>query len=106
MINSGQMRERVTIQRPVDSQSPMGEATLTWEDIATVWASVYNVNARDYFAAQQAGAIVTHKIRIRFLPELNQQCRVIWRGRVMEISSYMERENRAIHELLVKEDVN
>ena len=106
MINSGQMRERVTVQRPVDRQSTFGEATLEWEDVADVSASVFNVRAADYFAAQQAGALVTHKVRIRFLPELTYQCRLIWRGRVMEIASIMERETRAIHEILAREDVS
>lgn len=106
MINSGQMRERVTVQRPVDKQSTFGAATLEWEDVADVSASVFNVRASDYFAAQQAGALVTHKVRIRFLPELNYQCRLIWRGKIMEIASIMERETRAIHEILAREDVS
>ena len=104
MINTGQMRERVTIQKPVDRQSPLGEATLEWEEIGTVWASVFNVSAKDYFAAQQAGALVTHRVRVRFLPELTIQCRLIWRGRKMEIASILERESRSMHEVLARED--
>ena len=104
MIVSGQMRERVTIQAPADQQSPLGEATVTWSDVATVWASVMGVSARDYFAAQQSGVVITHRIRIRFLPELNHQQRMIWRGRTFEISSILERENRSVHEILARED--
>jgi SPP1 family predicted phage head-tail adaptor len=104
MINSGQMREKVTIQRAVDQQSAFGEATIVWEDVATVSAAVMGVRAADYFAAQQAGQIVTHRIRIRFFPGLTHQHRLIWRDRVMEISSVLEREVRAIHEILARED--
>lgn len=104
MINAGAMRERVTIQRPVDQQSAFGETTLTWEDEATVYASVMGVRAADYFAAQQAGVLVTHRIRIRFFPGLTHQHRLIWRGRVMEISSVLERDTRSIHEILARED--
>lgn len=100
------MRERVLIQRPVDRQNPLGEATLEWEDVAEVWAVVYNVRASDYFAAQQAGAIVTHQIKIRFFPSLNYQHRLIWRGRTLEIASVMEREKRTIHEILAREDTS
>lgn len=106
MINAGQMRERVTVQRPVDRQSTLGEATLEWETIADVSANVFNVRASDYFAAQQAGALVTHRIRIRYLPELTYQCRLIWRDKIMEIASIMEREVRAIHEIFAREDVS
>ena len=104
MINSGTMRERVTIQKPVESQSSFGETTLTWADEATVYASIMGVRAVDYFAAQQAGTLVTHRIRIRFFPGITQQHRMVWRGRVMEISSVLEREARSIHEILARED--
>lgn len=104
MIHSGSMRERVTIQKPVEQQSSFGETTLTWEDEGTVYASIMGVRASDYFAAQQAGVLVTHRIRIRFFPGLTHQHRLIWRGRTMEISSVLERESRAIHEILAREE--
>lgn len=104
MINSGAMRERVTIQRPVENQSSFGETTLSWEDEGTVYASIMGVRAADYFAAQQAGVLVTHRIRIRFFPGLTHQHRLLWRGRVMEISSVLEREARSVHEILARED--
>ena len=100
----GQMRERVTIQKPVERQNPFGETTLEWEDEGTVYASVMGVRAADYFAAQQAGVLVTHRIRIRFFPGLTHQHRLVWRGRVMEVSSILERETRAIHEILAREE--
>jgi head-tail adaptor len=46
---------------------------------------------------------VTHKVRIRFFPGIAHTWRMIWRGRELEISSIVEREVRAIHEILVKE---
>lgn len=104
MIHSGSMRERVTIQKPVENQSSFGETTLTWVDEGTVYASVMGVRASDYFAAQQAGVLVTHRIRIRFFPGITHQHRLVWRGRVMEISSVLERETRSIHEILAREE--
>jgi SPP1 family predicted phage head-tail adaptor len=99
------MRERVTIQRPTDKQSQFGEATLEWESLATVWAQVRNLGARDYFAAQQAGTLATHRILMRFHPQLTAQCRLVWRGRIMEITSVLESEDRREHEVLAKEVV-
>lgn len=103
MIVSGQMRERLTIQAPVTEQSPMGEATTGWIDAGTVWGSVQGLSSREVLQAQQANAIVTHKIRIRFFPGLTHQHRLIWRGRMMEIASLMERETRTAHEILARE---
>lgn len=103
MIVSGLMRERVTIQAPVTEQSPMGEATTGWQTVGTVWASVRGLSSREVLQAQQANAIVTHVVRVRFFPGLTHQHRLIWRDRTMEVSSLMERETRTIHEIMARE---
>jgi SPP1 family predicted phage head-tail adaptor len=103
MIVSGQMRERVLLQAPVTEQSPFGEATTEWVDVAEVWASVRGLSSREVLQAQQANAIVTHVVRIRFFPGLTHQHRLIWRDRKMEISSLMERETRTVHEIMARE---
>jgi SPP1 family predicted phage head-tail adaptor len=105
MIISGRMRERVTVQRPMERQSPSGEATLEWQTVSTVWAQVRNLTARDYFAAQQAGTLATHRILMRFFNGLTPDCRMIWRGRTMEITSISEGEDRREHEVFCKEEV-
>lgn len=98
------MRERVTIQAPSEQRNQFGEATVTWSDVATVWASVQGLSAREYLSAQQVGSIITHKIRIRFFPGITHSHRIVWRERIMEIASVLERETRTVHEILVKED--
>jgi SPP1 family predicted phage head-tail adaptor len=103
MIIQGLMRERVTIQRADSEQSPFGEATIVWNTVGEVWASVQGLSAREVLQAQQANAIITHKIRIRFFDGLTHQHRLIWRGRTMEIASVQERETRNIHEILARE---
>lgn len=100
----GLMRERVTIQAPVDQQNPFGEAKVEFQTVAEVYASVAGVSVRDYFAGQQSGVIVTHRIFIRAYPGLTHQHRIVWRGRELQITSILERENRTIYELLVRED--
>lgn len=100
----GLMRERVMIQAPVDQQNPFGEATVEWQDAGEVWASVAGVSTRDYFSAQQSGVLVTHRIFIRAYPGLTHQHRLVWRGRNLEITSILERENRSVYEILARED--
>lgn len=106
MIDSGRMRERVTLQRPVDRQNEFGEATLEWEEAAVVWANVMNLTARDYFAAQQSGTLATHRITIRHYADIQPTWRILWRGRMMEITSISEREFRRLHEIIAKEVVS
>jgi SPP1 family predicted phage head-tail adaptor len=97
------MRERVTVEAPVESRNSLGEATLSWSAFATVWASVDGMSSREILQAQQANAVASHKIRIRFLPGLTHTHRIVWRGRTMEIASVVERENRTMHEILARE---
>lgn len=104
MIVSGLMRERVTILAPAtDEQSTLGAAVVPFVEAGTVWASVQGLSAREALQAQQANAIITHKIRIRFFPGITAQHRLSWRGRTMEIVSVMERETRSVHEILARE---
>lgn len=100
----GLMRERVTIEEPVDQQNPFGEATVEWRSVAEVWASIAGVSTRDYLSAQQSGVIVTHRIFIRAFPGLTHQHRLLWRGRKLEITSILEREMRTVYEILARED--
>lgn len=100
----GLMRERVTIQAPVDQQNPFGEATVEWQTVSEVWASVSGVSTRDYFSAQQSGVLVTHKVIMRAYPGLTHQHRLVWRGRKLEITSILEREMRTIYEVLAREE--
>lgn len=103
MIHAGMMRERVLLQRPATNRTGTGSTNLEWEDVAEVWASVLGLTSREILQAMQANAVISHKVRIRYFPSIEHTWRMVWRGRVMEISSIVEREVRAIHEILAKE---
>ena len=105
MIISGRMRERVTVLAPADVQSTTGEATLDWAPVRTVWAQARNLTGRDYFAAQQAGTLTTHRFLMRFFDGLQPTYRLLWRGRTMEITSIIEAEDRREHEVFAREVV-
>lgn len=100
----GKMRERVTILAPSETQSPSGEVTLGWTTtVATVWASVDGLSSRDILQAQQANVVASHRIRIRYRPDVTHEHRIVWRGRTMEIASVVEKENRTALEILARE---
>jgi SPP1 family predicted phage head-tail adaptor len=99
----GRMRERVTIQSPTEVRTSVGETTLTWATLATVWASVDGLSTRDILQAQQANLVATHRIRIRYRADVTHTQRILWRGRTMEIASVVERDNRTALEILARE---
>lgn len=69
-MNIGKLDRRITLQRPVTGPDAYGQATETWEDVATVPAGkLFDVTRRadeDYAADQkQATQQITWRIRYR-----------------------------------------
>jgi SPP1 family predicted phage head-tail adaptor len=104
-MDSGRLRERVTVQQATDSRTPLGEATQTWNTFAERWASVEGISAREFFLQGQQQTEASHRVRMRYLTGLTQQMRLQWRGRTLEIVSILEHGNRTEHELLCQEAI-
>lgn len=73
-IEAGRLRHRITLQAPRDlldsngdviQNQETGEVARVWEDVATVWAAIEPLSAREFIAAQAVQSKVTTKIIIR-----------------------------------------
>lgn len=103
MINAGRLRERVTVQIPSGTTNPLGETVISWSNSTAVWASVEGVSAREALALGQQETVLTHRVRMRYLPGLTQDMRLVWRNRTLEIVSLLEHGNRSEHEAICEE---
>lgn len=103
MINAGKLRERVTVQTPSGTTNPLGETVISWSNSTAVWASVEGVSAREALALGQQETVLTHRVRMRYLPGLTQDMRLAWRNRTLEIVSLLEHGNRSEHEAICEE---
>lgn len=90
-MRAGVLRERITIERPRDVRSTLGETTLVWEPLAEVWASARAYSGRDVMQAMQVNMVITHKFMIRHRGDVTPECRIRWRDRTFEITYVMER---------------
>lgn len=106
MIDPGRLRERVTIQNATETRNAMGETTQTWGTFAERWASVQGISAREFLLSGQQQTEISHRVRLRYVDGLTSTMRVLWRGRVLEIASALEHNNRSEHELLCTERVD
>ena len=104
MIRPGEMRERVTVQQPVRTTNSVGESTLSWSDVTTVWASVNGVSAKEALQDGQQAVTLTHRLRFRYISGLTQQNRFLWRSRVLHIVSLLEYDNRSEHVAVCEEE--
>lgn len=105
MIDVGKLRERVTIQQAAANVNSLGEAVLAWADVRTVWASVDGVGAREALEAGQQDTTISHRVRMRYVPELTQQMRFLWRSRILNIVSLLEYGNRSEHVAICEEQL-
>lgn len=91
MSNPGLLNRRLALEAPVESADGAGGVTRSYEAIATLWASVTPVSARGDVEAAQLGATVTHRIGIRFSPDITINHRFRDGTRVFRIISLRER---------------
>lgn len=77
-MESGRLRNRVIIQRKLDSRDTYGGQTETWSDVDEVWAEIVPLVGREYLEARQLTAEVSTKIRIRYRKGIKPEMRVKW----------------------------
>lgn len=105
-LDPGRLRERVTIQQATERRNSLGESTLEWATYTERWASVEGLSSREVLLLGQQQTEVSHRVRLRYVTGLTQQMRLVWRSRVLEITTLLEHANRSEHELLCTERVD
>lgn len=76
MLNSGKLRHRVILQKPVSVQDQQtGEQVQTWEDVSSLWSSIEPLSAREFVVSQAEDSKVTTRITIRYRNDINAAMR-------------------------------
>jgi SPP1 family predicted phage head-tail adaptor len=75
-MNPGELRHRITIEAPTDTQNEYGEPVQGWQPIATVWAAKQDLAGREFVAAQQTQAEVTTRFRLRYRDGITAKMRI------------------------------
>jgi SPP1 family predicted phage head-tail adaptor len=95
LLRIGALRHQVTIQSYTKSRDSYGGEVETWTDLHTgVWASVEPLIGREYLAAKQVQAEVSHKVRMRYIAGLLPAMRIVWGTRTFEIESILNVQER------------
>jgi len=93
-MRSGPLRHWVTIRTYTKSRDSYGAEVETWADFADTWASVEPLIGREYMAAKQVSAEVSHKIRMRYIAGLLPTMKIAWGAREFEIVSILNVQER------------
>jgi len=96
-IDPGQFRQRLTYQEPTISKDSVGQAVESFADVATVWAMVSPLNAREQYWASQVQASTTHTITCRYDARLKPTGRFLMDGsRVLNIDGIKDEDSRRV----------
>jgi SPP1 family predicted phage head-tail adaptor len=95
MPGAGSLDRRITLQRSTvsDTGNAYGEPVETWTTIATVWAEKIDASANESYRAQEVGAKITRRFRIRHSSDvsgLNPVDRLLYDGVVHQITGVRE----------------
>jgi SPP1 family predicted phage head-tail adaptor len=90
----GRVRHRITIEAPAESQAADGSIVQAWSTFVGVWASVEPLTGKEYFSAQREQASTSHRIRMRHLDGVSHRMRIAWGGRIFQIESVANVDER------------
>lgn len=90
----GRLRHRVRIEQPVRSEEEGGAATITWQTLATVWASLDAVRGTEAAFAHKPTARATYNATMRYRDDVDATMRIIAGNRTFEIISAADVDGR------------
>lgn len=89
-MQAGKLRHRITLQKPVKTQSPTTGAVInTWEDVSKLWADVVDLSAREFVAAQAGQSEITSRITIRYREDVTNKHRILYREGIYNIEGVL-----------------
>lgn len=86
-MESGKLRQYVTVQRPNETEDAAGQTTLNYEDYIKTWADIRPFTGREHFQADKHKADITHKITMRYVSGITADCRILYDGQVFELTA-------------------
>lgn len=90
-MQAGKLRHRIIIQRPAITQDENTGAIIEdWQDLATVWASVEPLSAREFIASATTQNEITARAVIRYRSDINSTMRLKHRGQLFSIQGILE----------------
>jgi SPP1 family predicted phage head-tail adaptor len=84
-IHIGDLRSRLTLEAPARASDGGGGASVTWNTVATVWASVRPTGGSETYALDRVAGRVTHEIVLRYRAGVTPEMRLREGSRVFEI---------------------
>jgi SPP1 family predicted phage head-tail adaptor len=92
-MRAGSLDRRVTVERAGLTTDEFGQDLESWAPLAIVWAAKEDIRDSEMLAAQQVGATVTTRFRIRWsqsVASLTPRDRLVYAGRAYQVVAVKE----------------
>ena len=93
-MEAGNLRHRITLQRPAGGDASDPNGATEWGNYATAYASVLPLRGRELWEAQAAQSTIDHRIMLRWRPGVKHNTRVLLGGRKFEVLNIIEQGER------------
>jgi SPP1 family predicted phage head-tail adaptor len=95
MTTPGALRERLVLEQPVETPDGAGGVTRSHTTLATLWAALIPVSARDQVVADDLGASITHRIVIRSRADITTRHRLRKGSRIFRLVALRDQDGSA-----------
>ena len=104
-LNAGQFRHRIKIEQRSLSVDEVGQQLTTWSALATTWAKFEPGSGGEQETAGESRARISYTVTIRHQsafdnPTVAAKCRILFRGRYLDIVNCRNLEERGRFDLL------
>lgn len=104
-MQSGPMRDRVTLQVNTPTKDALGGLVDSWGIVDTRWSNVKPMTGKEYFSAERVQSEVTHEIRMRYYSGLTTAHRIKFGTRIFNILSILSPDEQGREHLLMCKEV-
>lgn len=98
-MRAGDLRHRITFQSRSATRDALGGQSLTWNDVASVWADVAPLSGRELLSAQANKSDVSSMITIRWQAQFADPAaiatwRIVYGARIFNIHASIDVDER------------
>lgn len=101
---ASRLRQRITLQQPVEATDSGGGVTKTWQNVATVWAEMVPLRGDERVIAEQLPSVVVYRVTIRYRDDVQPSWRIQYKGKSLNIRATMNADERNAALILVAEE--
>lgn len=96
-MRAGELRHRISVQRPITSRNEIGEEVVAWETAAVVWAALVPISGRELLQSNQPLGEITTRVRVRWenaIADINPKWRLLHGPTIYNVKSAFPKEMR------------